>query len=126
MNGPRLQLVLRDLAAAAAFAAMAISGQVPLWGMGLFLLALGVALAGRRPLADGRVSAVALLVAVVVLYAAVVVEQLDLVVAACTTAALLTAQRMLSLPRPRTSEQVHLAALLMIAGGPGGADAAAA
>ncbi|MGZ6071412.1 MAG: DUF3488 domain-containing protein, partial [Myxococcaceae bacterium] len=117
MNGPRLQLVLRDLAAAAAFAAMAISGQVPLWAMGLFLLALGVALAGRRPLADGRVSAVALLVAVVVLYAAVVVEQLDLVVAACTTAALLTAQRMLSLPRPRTSEQVHLAALLMIAGG---------
>lgn len=117
MNAPRLQLVLRDLAAAAAFAAMAISGQVPLWAIGLFLLALGLALAGRRPLADGRVSAVALLVAVVVLYAAVVVEQLDLVVAACATAALLTAQRMLSLPRPRTSEQVHLAALLMIAGG---------
>ncbi|HZX42262.1 MAG TPA: DUF3488 and transglutaminase-like domain-containing protein, partial [Myxococcaceae bacterium] len=59
----------------------------------------------------------ALLVAVVVLYAAVVVEQLDLVVAACTTASLLTAQRMLSRPTARTTDQVHLASLLMIAGG---------
>ena len=117
MNGERLRLVLRDLAGASAFSAMAISGQVPLWAVGLFVAALAVALAGKRPLADGRLSAVALLVAVVVLYAAVMVEQLDLVVAACTTASLLTAQRMLSRPTPRTSDQVHLASLLMIAGG---------
>jgi protein-glutamine gamma-glutamyltransferase len=117
MSDPRLRLALRDLAAAAAFAAMAISGQVPAWAMGLFLAALLMALLPRRPLADGRLSAVALLLAVVLLYAAVVVEQLDLVVAACTTAALLTAQRMLSRPSPRTTDQVHLASLLMIAGG---------
>ena len=117
MSSERLRLALRDLAAAAAFAAMAISGQVPLWTVGLFLLALGLALAGRRPLADGRLSAVALLLAVVVLYAAVMVEQLDLVVAACITASLLTAQRMLSRPTARTTDQVQLASLLMIAGG---------
>ena len=117
MSSERLRLALRDLAAAAAFAAMAISGQVPLWTVGLFALGLGLALAGRRPLADGRLSAVGLLLAVVVLYAAVMVEQLDLVVAACITASLLTAQRMLSRPTGRTSDQVHLAALLMIAGG---------
>ena len=117
MNPARLRLVLRDLAAATAFSAMAISGQVPLWTVGLFVAALAVGLAGRRPLADGRVSAVALLLAVILLYAAVVVEELDLVVAACTTASLLTAQRMLSRPSPRTSDQVHLASLLMIAGG---------
>jgi transglutaminase-like putative cysteine protease len=113
----RLGLLLRDLAAAAAFAAMAISAQVPLWAVGVFVAALAVALAGRRPLADGRLSAVALLLAVLVLYAAVVLEQLTLVVAACTTASLLTAQRMLSHPSPRTSNQVHLASLLMVAGG---------
>jgi transglutaminase-like putative cysteine protease len=45
------------------------------------------------------------------------VEQLDLVVAACITASLLTAQRMLSRPTARASHQVHLASLLMIAGG---------
>ena len=117
MSSERLRLALRDLAAACAFAAMAISGQVPLWTVALFLLALGVALAGRRPLADGRLSAVALLVTVVILYAAVMVEQLDLVVAACITASLLTAQRMLSRPTGRTTDQVQLASLLMIAGG---------
>lgn len=117
MTAVRIRLALRDLAAGAAFGAMAISGQVPLWALGLFLLALAVSLAGWRPLADGRLSAVALLLAVVVLYAAVVVEQLDLVVAACTTASLLTAQRMLSRPGPRATNQVHLASLLMVAGG---------
>jgi transglutaminase-like putative cysteine protease len=117
MSTERLRLVLRDLAAAAAFAAMAISGQVPAWTIALFFLALVVALTGRRPLADGRLSAVALLLAVILLYAAVMVEQLDLVVAACITASLLTAQRMLSRPTPRTTDQVQLASLLMIAGG---------
>ncbi len=117
MSPERLRLVLRDLAAGSAFGAMAISAQVPLWTVALFAVALVVAVAGRRPLAEGRLSAVALLVAVVILYAAVMVEQLDLVVAACTTASLLTAQRMLSRPTARTTGQVHLASLLMIAGG---------
>ncbi|HTS82856.1 MAG TPA: transglutaminaseTgpA domain-containing protein [Myxococcaceae bacterium] len=117
MSSERLRLALRDLAAGAAFAAMAISGQVPLWALAFFVAVLVVALAGRRPLADGRLSALALLAAVVVLYAAVVVEQLDLVVAACSTASMLTAQRMLSRPSPRTTDQVQLASLLMIAGG---------
>jgi len=113
--GP-LRLVLRDLAAGAAFGAMAISAQVPLWAVALFVVALLVALAGRRPLADGRLSAVALLLAVLVLYSAVMMEQLDLVVAACTTASLLTAQRMLSRPTARTTDQVQLASLLMVSG----------
>ena len=117
MTPTRLQLLLRDLSASAAFTAIAISGQVPVWTLGLFLVALVIALAGKRPLADGRLSAVALLVAVVVLYGAVGVDQLDLVVAACITASLLTAQRMLSRPTARASHQVHLASLLMISGG---------
>jgi transglutaminase-like putative cysteine protease len=113
----RLRLLLRDLAASAAFGAMAVSGQVPVWTVFLFLLALAVALAGRRPLADGRASAGVLLVAVVFLYALVAMDQMDMVVAACTTAALLTAQRMLARPGPRTDQQVNLASLLMVAGG---------
>ena len=117
MKQERLRLVLRDLAASAAFGAMAVSGQVPAWTVLIFALALGVALAGKRPLADGRASAGVLLVVVAFLYALVAMEQLDMVVAACVTAALLTAQRMLALPGPRTDGQVNLASLLMVAGG---------
>jgi hypothetical protein len=43
MRPERLRLLLRDLAASAAFGAMAVSGQVPGWAVFLFLLALGVA-----------------------------------------------------------------------------------
>ena len=82
MNRSRLQLVLRDLSASAAFGTIAISGQVPSWAMAVFLVVLVLALAGKRPLSDGRLSALVLLVAVVLLYTAVVVDQLDLVVAA--------------------------------------------
>jgi protein-glutamine gamma-glutamyltransferase len=113
----RLRLLLRDLAAAAGFGAMAVSGQVPPWADLLFLTALLIALSGRRPLADGRASAAVLLVAVLGLYAAVALGGMDLVVAACTTAALLTAQRLLARPGLRTDAQVHLASLLMVAGG---------
>jgi transglutaminase-like putative cysteine protease len=111
------RLLLRDLAAAAGFGAMAVSGQVPLWAELLFLTALLIALSGRRPLTDGRASAAVLLVAVLGLYAAVALGGMDLVVAACTTAALLTAQRLLARPGLRTDAQVHLASLLMVAGG---------
>ena len=117
MRSARLQLLLRDLAAGAAFAAMAISGQVPVWAVVVFVIALVLALAGRRPLSDGRLSAVILFGAVVLVYAAVLVEQLDLVVAACVTASLLTAQRLLSRPTGRTTDQVQLVSLLMVAGG---------
>ena len=48
----RLRLVLRDLAASAAFGAMAVSGQVPAGRSSSSLLALGVALAGQA--AAGR------------------------------------------------------------------------
>jgi transglutaminase-like putative cysteine protease len=117
MSRARLRLLLRDLAAAAGFGAMAVSGQVPLWAELLFLVAFLLALTGRRPLTDSRASAAALLVAVVGLYAAVALGGMDLVVAACTTAALLTAQRILARPGLRTDAQVHLASLLMVAGG---------
>ena len=117
MRSERLRLLLRDLTAGAAFAAMAISGQVPMWTMAVFLLALVLSLAGRRPLSDGRLSAVLLLLVVVLVYGAVLLEELDLVVAACITASLLTAQRLLSKPTGRTTDQVQLVSLLMIAGG---------
>ncbi len=117
MSPGRLRLLLRDLAAAAGFGAMAVSGQVPPWAELLFLMALLVALTGRRPLTEGRASVVVLLAAVLGLYAAVALGGMDLVVAACTTAALLTAQRLLARPGLRTDAQVHLASLLMVAGG---------
>jgi len=117
MRSERLRLLLRDLTAGAAFGAMAISGQVPLWTMAVFLVALLLALAGRRPLSDGKLSAILLLLAVVLVYGAVLLEELGLVVAACITASLLTAQRLVSRPTGRTTDQVQLVSLLMIAGG---------
>src|SRR5512132_3392212 len=78
MSPGRLRLLLRDLAAAAGFGAMAVSGQVPPWAELLFLMALLVALTGRRPLTDGRASVVVLLAAVLGLYAAVALGGMDL------------------------------------------------
>jgi transglutaminase-like putative cysteine protease len=119
MNRPhRLRLVLRDLAAGAAFASMAVSGQLPLWALGLVAVALLVALTGRRPFARmPRVTALLLVPVAGVLYLLVAGGQLDLVVAACSFAGLVASQRLLSETSPATDGQVLLAALLMIAGG---------
>ncbi len=114
----RLPLLLRDLAAAAAFGAMAVSGSLPLWSLAIFGAGLTVALLGKRPLANrGTLTAVGLAGVAVVLYASVAAGGLDLVVAACTLAGLIALHRLLSTPSRGTDNQVHLTSLLMIAGG---------
>ncbi len=114
----RLRLALRDLGAAAAFMAMSLSGQVPSWTAALFVATLGLALLDVRPFARHvRESALALLGSVLVLWAMVASGHMDLVVAACACAALLTAQRMLSGHGAAVDQQVALAGLLMLSGG---------
>ncbi len=118
MSRRRLALMLRDLSAAAAFGSMAVSGELPIWGMAIFGVALAVALLDLRPLAKAAtLSGIALAAGALGLYASVAAGGLDLVVAACSFAALLTAHRMLSASTPRTDGQVLLTSLLMIAGG---------
>jgi transglutaminase-like putative cysteine protease len=114
----RLRLRLRDLGACAAFASMALSGQLPLAALGVCVLGLAVALAGRRPLA-ARVGLSAVLLAGVglLLGYAVVRGAMDPIVAACSFAALLNTQRLLTAPSAATDGQVFLTGLLMVAGG---------
>ncbi len=114
----RLRLSLRDLAAGAAFASMALSFALPVWTIAVFGLTLVLALADIRILRRvPRASGVALLAGAIALYSSAAAGSLDLVVAACAFASLITAQRMLSDPSARTDQQVHLTGLLMIAGG---------
>lgn len=119
MKAPaRLRLRLRDGAATAAFAAMAISGQLPAWAMGLFALSLALSFLGRRIFARrAKLTAAALLAVAGALYLSVATGQLDLVVAACSLAGLTCAQRLLSTPDAATDNQVHLLGVLMLCGG---------
>ncbi|MFY0567977.1 transglutaminase TgpA family protein [Archangium lansingense] len=114
----RLRLILRDLGTGAAFASMAVSGQVPVWALGLVLVALLVSLMGWRPFARApRLTAILLMPMAGALYLAVAAGQMDLVVAACSFAGFVASQRLLSETSPSTDGQVLLAGLLMIAGG---------
>ncbi len=114
----RLPLVLRDLAAGAAFGAMAVSGSLPIWSIAAFGVGLLLALLNKRPLANrGTLTAAGLALVAVVLYASVAAGGLDLVVAACTLSGLIGLHRLLSATTRRTDNQVHLTSLLMIAGG---------
>ena len=114
----RLRVVLRDAGAAAAFLAMSLSGQVPAWMGALFVAALGLAFLDVRPFARHvRESALVLLGSILVLWGVVASGHMDLVVAACSCAALLTAQRMLSGHSATVDQQVALAGLLMLSGG---------
>lgn len=114
----RLRLALRDLGAAAAFASMAVSGQLPLWCLGLFAVALVLALMDRRLLAQrAKLTGVLLLGLAAALVLSVLAGQLDMVVAACAFAGLIAAHRLLSTPDARTDGQVQLSGLLMVAGG---------
>ena len=114
----RLRLALRDLASAAAFASIAASGNVPLWAIAGFGIGLTLSLLGYRVLSRrAGVAAIGLALAAVLLFASALRGGLDLVVAACSFAALVTAHRMLSQPAPATDNQVHLTSLLMITGG---------
>ncbi|MFP2913055.1 transglutaminaseTgpA domain-containing protein [Pyxidicoccus sp. 3LFB2] len=117
-QGSRLRLVLRDLGSGAAFASMAVSGQLPAWTLALYALALVCGLAGRRLFGRrAKLTALLLLVAAVVLGMNVMAGALNLVVAACGFAGLISAHRLLSTPEPATDGQVHLSGLLMVAGG---------
>lgn len=114
----RLRLVLRDLSATAAFASIVLSGSVPAWALAAYGLALLTSLLGRRPLtARPTVSVVLLLITGAVLFGAAWRGIIDLVVAACTFAGLVTSHRLLSEPTKGTDQQVQLTSLLMLAGG---------
>jgi transglutaminase-like putative cysteine protease len=109
---------LRDLSAGAAYASMALSGEMPRWSAAVFIGAVGLALCDLRPL-SGRspLAALALGVAAVALYSSAAMAHLDLVVAAGTFAALITVSRILVRSDPRADWHVHLTSLLMIAAG---------
>ncbi len=113
----RLRLRLRDLAALSAFTAVGLSGSVPVWVSVLFVLAFAISMFDRRPLARQRAWAVVALLAVaVVLFGLAFKGALDLVVAAVSFAALVTAHRLVSEPSAATDQQALLASLLLIAG----------
>lgn len=112
-----LRVRMRDFAAMSAFAAVALSGALPIAVPAIFALAFIASLLGFRPFAKQPVlSVVALLIMAVALFGLALRGQLDLVIAAVSFAALVTGQRMLSEPSPATDQQVLLAALLLMAG----------
>lgn len=113
----RLKLRLRDLSAASAYSAVALSGAVPAWVSALFGLAFLLAMLGLRPLARLRAGSVVVLLAMAALLFGLAVRgTLDLVVAAVSFASLVTAHRMISRPDAVTDRQVLLASLLLMAG----------
>lgn len=113
----KLRLRLRDLAALSAFSAVALSGSLPLFVIGLFGLAFFSSWLGKRPFSGRTVwSVLVLLAAALVLFGLVFRGALDLVVAAVSFATLVTGHRMLSEPTPGTDQQVLLASLLLMAG----------
>jgi transglutaminase-like putative cysteine protease len=114
----RLRLVLRELGTAAAFASMATSGQLPVWAVLLFTVALVLALLNRRVFAErAKLTAAVLLGLALSLGLMVLAGQVDLVVAACTFSGIIAGHRLLSTPDARTDSQVQLIGLLMVAGG---------
>lgn len=114
----RLRLALRDGSALMAFVAMFISGELPVWIPIVFFGGILVAWMGKRPVATiGNVSVVFLIVAAIALYSAALASQLDLVIAACSFAGILSLHRVLAEPTPATDGHVLLTNLLMLAGG---------
>src|SRR5687767_4271773 len=107
-----LRLRFRDLAGAAAFSSIAVSGSVPSWALALFLLCFVSSLFGIRPFSHrAGLGAAVLALLAIALFGDAFRGGVDLVVAACTFAALVAAQRMLSEPSPATDNQVHLTSL---------------
>ncbi len=114
----RTRLLLRDAGALAAFGSVALSGAVPLWALLAFLIALAISLGDLRPLSGRTGWSVAVLgLAALLIFGAVFRGGLDLVVAACSFATLVTAHRLISEPNASTDHQVHLTSLLTVAGG---------
>lgn len=114
----RLRTRLRDIAATSAFASIGLSGSVPTVIIAVFVMSLLLSLAGRRVLTPFfKSSAFVLLGLGILLFFMVFRGGLDLIVAACSFATLVSCHRMLSEQTPRTDLQVHLSSLLMMAGG---------
>lgn len=114
----RLRQRLRDAAALAAFASVALSGALPTWALIVFGVSWLLSLVGLRPFAARpALSAALLLLAAFALFGLAWRGVLDLLVAAGTFATLVTSQRMLSSPTRETDQQVLLASVLLLAGG---------
>jgi transglutaminase-like putative cysteine protease len=114
----QLRTTLRDIAAAAAFGSIGLSGSVPMVIVVVFALALVLSFLGLRVLRPFfKTSAVVLLLLGIVIFYLVFRGGLDLIVAACSFATLVSCHRMLSEQTARTDLQVHLSSLLMMAGG---------
>lgn len=117
-NRFKLRTRLRDVAAAAAFASIGLSGSVPAAIVVMFCLSFVLSMVGKRILQPFfKSSAVALLLLGGGLFFMVFRGGLDLIVAACSFATLVSCHRMLSEQTARTDLQVHLSSLLMMAGG---------
>ncbi|MBE2247970.1 MAG: DUF3488 domain-containing protein [Myxococcus sp.] len=111
-------VISRDLAALAAFGAVALPGVLPLPVLVLFPVALVSSLLNVRPLAGRRTaSVVVLLLIAIALFGAVALSTLDLVIAAVSFATLVTCHRMLAEPTPQASRQVLLSGMLLMSGG---------
>jgi transglutaminase-like putative cysteine protease len=116
MSPTRLRLLLRDASAVAAFASMSVSDQLPRWVTGLFLGGALLALLGwrmKRPFLGNAL----LLTAFAWLVMTAASGSFDLIVATSSFAALLTVHRLHAPPAPDVDGHVHLAGLLMVAGG---------
>ena len=114
-----MQKVALLAAVAAAFASLAISGELPLWARVGFGIAAILGLLIREGSAQKLRNASNLLAlgALVVLAAQVIMGSADVIVAAPTFAVALAASRLLGRRGPVDDALLLLAALLMIAGG---------
>lgn len=114
----RFETLARDVTAAIAFGAVAISGSVPAVVLVIFPVALLASLRGVRPLAGRRVTSVLVLLGVAAgLFGWSLFGALDLVVAAVSFAVLVVCHRLLAEPTAQTTRQVLLTSLLVITGG---------
>lgn len=106
-------------AVVAGFASLAISGELPIWAVGGFVVASVLGLALREGAAQGvrNASNVVALCALIVLAFQVVTGGADVIVAAPTFAVALAASRLLGRRGPADDALLLLSALLMLAGG---------
>ena len=106
-------------AVVAGFSSLAISGELPPWAVGGFVLATVLGLLLREGAARGlrNVSNVVALGALLVLAFQVITGAVDVIVAAPTFAVALAASRLLGRRGPADDALLLLSALLMLAGG---------
>src|SRR5579863_8770287 len=112
------------VAIAAAFGSMAISGNIPIWGVLLFAGVFVVAfiLRGRLPAAVDRPLTFGTAGVLLLLGWLTISGQIDLVVAASGFAAVLAGNRMLLRRRAADDGLLYLVAVMMLGGGALSAD----